>query len=83
MQLSGFDVLLVVAVPLAVLTVGMIVWWASMARYRRAAAYGPAAYEAEVIPLRPALRGDAAAAQPAPTALAAGGKSESAVLLTP
>jgi hypothetical protein len=88
MHLSGFDVILLFAVPLAIFALGVIAWWAGMARYRRALTgeHRIAAQTAERRGRgRPPLPAKAVGepAQPAPAPLAAGGSSESAVFLTP
>jgi flagellar basal body-associated protein FliL len=82
MHLSGFDVLLMVAVPLAICAVALATWWVGMSRYRRAAAarqFGlvsaASAPSAQPVVVEPA--------QPAPAPLTAGGSSESALVLTP
>ena len=79
MHLSGFDVLLMVAVPLAICAIALATWWVGMSRYRRAAAarqFGLASAASEPpVAVEPA--------QPAPAPLTAGGSSESALVLTP
>jgi hypothetical protein len=87
MHLSGFDIMMLVAVPIAIFAMGAVAWWASMARYRGALAAERRipAHTAEgrrPAPM-PVTRAARESAQPAPAPLAAGGSSESAVLLTP
>jgi hypothetical protein len=92
MHLSGFDVLLLVAVPLAICGFALATWWVGMSRYRRAAAarqFGlgsatsesPAAASEPPVAVEPAQPTERA--QPAPAPLTAGGSSESALVLTP
>ena len=79
MHLSGFDVLLMVAVPLAVCAVATVTWWVGMSRYRRAAAVR----RRGLVTMPAALPTVVEPAQPAPAPLTAGGSSESALALTP
>jgi hypothetical protein len=88
MHLSGFDIMMLAAVPLAMFATGAIAWWAGLARYRGALAGerripAHAAEARRPAPMPVTARAARESAQPAPAPLAAGGSSESAVLLTP